>query len=348
MTNVAKYMSSSRASFQETFDLAIIIPTFNRASKLEKLLTQLSAELDALADRVQVIISNNASNDHTDQVVNDLLERSGRLAIEYYVQRSNIGPNRNIHFLVEQARANYVWCISDDDLLVSGRVKSILELITDGRYSLVLCRATGGVGEWDHIPQRSNDAVRIWSIDPCAPEAAKYLFAAGFLASVILKRDQWLAVLDDASKLFYTCYANWAAVLYVASRLKRIGIIDTICVLGNASASGPSRIPPYEVLVMGILHVWKSLEHGKIKSNLKPYIMQRLKIGWRSIAVGINPALNSRFASWIQILRAYIDLRRQVGAQVFVFFHYFMFALLMPTELRRPIFLIIRRCMRNG
>ena len=319
---------------RKTFQLAIIIATFDRAKPLQKLLSQLSTELVDVEDEVQVVISNNASDDNTDEVVYSFMEQSSELSVEYYVQDSNIGPNQNIFFVVEKARANYVWHISDDDLLVSGRIKSILGLIADKHYPFVLVRVAGH-SQWNTIPYDDDSIIRIESVNPFSQEAASYLFASTFLASVIFRADWWRAVVNDASRLFITCYAPWFAVLRIASTSKAIGVINAPSVLGNVSTVGTSRIPSY-ILVMGRVQVWETLEPGPIKSNLKPYILKLIKPNWRAV-IGTNPPI-----IWKRnVIRAYLNLWRHIGIQVvpnFVFLFLALFlALLMPIGLRKFI-----------
>ncbi|RZK38834.1 MAG: glycosyltransferase, partial [Hymenobacter sp.] len=51
------------------FLLSIAIPTYNRADLLSKTLESVYQQISSVADRVEVIVSNNASTDHTQQVV---------------------------------------------------------------------------------------------------------------------------------------------------------------------------------------------------------------------------------------------------------------------------------------
>ena len=49
--------------------LSICIPTYNRAECLEDCLRSLERATQGLIDRVQIVISDNASTDHTPEVV---------------------------------------------------------------------------------------------------------------------------------------------------------------------------------------------------------------------------------------------------------------------------------------
>ncbi len=334
MVKVPRYTSDSWNS-RKTFQLAIVIATFNRAKPLQKLLSQLNTELIGVEDKVQIIISNNASDDSTDEVAYSFIDQSPELSVEYYVQDYNIGPSQNIFFVVEKTRANYVWHISDDDLLLSGRVGSILELIADKHYPFILVRVVGH-SQWDSIPYDDDSVICIESVSPFSQEGAGYLFASTFFASVILRVDRWRAVVNEASRLFSTCYATWFAVLRIASMSEVMGVINAPCVLGNVSMVGPSRIPLYDVLIMGRVRVWETLEPGPIKSNLKPYILKLIKPNWRAV-IGTNPPI---IRKW-NVIRANLDLWRHIGMQAVPHFVYLfsslLLALLMPIGLRKYI-----------
>lgn len=321
---------------KKKYQLAIVIATYNRSNQLQKLLLSLETELDGIEDLVQVVISSNSSSDNTNIVVKNFIDKNSKISIEFYDQKKNIGPNQNIFFVVDKAKANYVWHISDDDLLVSGRVKSILELMVDKHYPLILVRVAGH-SQWDSIRYDDDSVICIENVSPFSQEGASYLFASSFLASVVFRADRWRAVENDASRLFSTCYATWAAVLYIASTSEAIGVINAPCVLGNASMLGPSRIPRYEVLVMGRVRVWETLELGPIKSNIKPYIIKLIRGIWRA-QVGTNPPI---IGEW-NVIREFLYLWR-VGIRSVQLFLYFVLALSMPMWLRNFIRLFLRK-----
>lgn len=65
--------------------LTIAIPTYNRAEKLEVLLEQLTADTAYDPTRVEIVVSDNASTDHTAQVVARFAD------IRYHRNETNIG-----------------------------------------------------------------------------------------------------------------------------------------------------------------------------------------------------------------------------------------------------------------
>lgn len=114
--------------------LSICIPTYNR---LEYLKLCLSCVLDArkgYEDEVEIIVSNNASSDSTDEYLKSISEKNFR----YYCNNQNIGFNRNLFLLVDQyATGEYVWTLGDDDYISRDSIKLFFSLPRDFNLLLI-------------------------------------------------------------------------------------------------------------------------------------------------------------------------------------------------------------------
>ncbi|MGV3581307.1 MAG: glycosyltransferase family 2 protein [Methylophilus sp.] len=112
--------------------LTIAIPTFNRASCLDVCLKRLSDELDNLSlgqcKLVKVYVSNNAS---TDQSVHTLRKYNFSKAggCEFTSNEFNIGGERNAIKCYESATTQYVWILGDDDVILPGGLKLVLDTL---------------------------------------------------------------------------------------------------------------------------------------------------------------------------------------------------------------------------
>ena len=92
-----------------------MIPTFNRAHRLRVALEALLPQADQLRNKVEVIVSDNASDDDTHSVIDNFRER---YAVGYSRNSSNLGPIRNtVRLATELASGRYVWVLGDDDLV---------------------------------------------------------------------------------------------------------------------------------------------------------------------------------------------------------------------------------------
>ena len=106
--------------------LTIAIPTFNRAIWLEQSLDIIENELKFLNHHVEVIISNNASTDDTNIVIEKHIRNN---AFVFFEQSENIGAVRNIMFLTERAKGEYLWVLGDDDFIYKGFLNNLLNVI---------------------------------------------------------------------------------------------------------------------------------------------------------------------------------------------------------------------------
>lgn len=105
--------------------LSICIPTFNRADLLKALLDNLKVECASVLSCIEVVVSDNASTDHTQEVV-------GRceLPIVYGRNTENIGFSGNLlNVTCHLASGDYIWVLGDDDVVLPGGVLRIIESI---------------------------------------------------------------------------------------------------------------------------------------------------------------------------------------------------------------------------
>jgi glycosyltransferase involved in cell wall biosynthesis len=108
--------------------LTILVPTFNRAGDLARLLACLDAEIPS--DDVTVLVSDNASDDETPELLAGAA--AARPWLTVHRQGENVGPFRNVEWLVENAPAcGHLWLFGDDDLLVPGSLAAVLRILRD-------------------------------------------------------------------------------------------------------------------------------------------------------------------------------------------------------------------------
>ena len=286
--NSNKEIHSKLSDRTSEFLLSIVVPTFNRKHELSQLLMQLKTELAECKEEVEIIVSDNNSFDDTGRVLERFVEReTADIAIRCFTQTTNIGAIKNLHFLIAKSRGKHTWAMGDDDALVPGKVSEILHLLRTNSVDLLLVR-TEGIGEWDSIPFISSEhtEMQIKKIGLFDEHSDDYLFAAGFLGSVIMNTKTWLDVSPKVEGLYETQYSNWAAVLMVASTKGEYFIIDEPCVKGNFNMQGESTIPAFNILVMGRIRVWSALEGSLMKKLLSNRIKELSFMGWVLVALG--------------------------------------------------------------
>jgi glycosyltransferase involved in cell wall biosynthesis len=105
--------------------LVICVPTYNRAGELSRLLANLDREIGG-RDDVLVLVSDNASDDATPE----LLAAGDHRWLRSYRQSENIGPLRNVEWVVSNAPdCRYLWLFGDDDLIVEGSLATVVDVL---------------------------------------------------------------------------------------------------------------------------------------------------------------------------------------------------------------------------
>ena len=109
--------------------LSICIPTRNRIAFLKDLLDTIGKQIldDELGEEIAVYVSDNASDDGTQELCQGWI---GRLPRFYYSRNSeNIGGDANILHVRTLGRGHYVWVYGDDDILHARALVNVVDLL---------------------------------------------------------------------------------------------------------------------------------------------------------------------------------------------------------------------------
>jgi abequosyltransferase len=122
--------------------LTIAIPTYNRSNYLRQNLEQLVTQLQPIAPgTIEIIVSDNCSQDDTGSVVRSLSSES--VPIRYIRNASNLGWAMNFAQSFDMAHGKYVLMSGDDDLLVDGALDILLGKLSNSDYGVVCIRPYG-------------------------------------------------------------------------------------------------------------------------------------------------------------------------------------------------------------
>lgn len=144
--------------------VSVCIPTYNRAQKLQ---LAVNALFNSTYKNLEIIISDNASSDDTENVCRALEKLDRR--IKYYRHSENRGPTANFEFARSQATGKYfLWHGDDDYLDINYISECVAELENDQFLVLVSGVAAyhqdgGDVLSYGNIIQANSDwpALRI-------------------------------------------------------------------------------------------------------------------------------------------------------------------------------------------
>ena len=123
-------MTSATGPVQGVPRLSLCVPTYNRAPLLGEALEAIAAQASGrFVSSIEVIVSDNASSDDTAQVVERLRAARPDLTLHYHRQPENVGPDANIYQAVKMSRGEFVYILSDDDVLLPGALEALFSLM---------------------------------------------------------------------------------------------------------------------------------------------------------------------------------------------------------------------------
>ena len=110
--------------------LSLCLPTYNRAALLDGALRAVLSQITPdVVQEVEVITLDNASSDETPAVIARAQADFPHVPLRSIRRAENIGPDANFTDAVHQACGEFVYLLSDDDILLPGAVARLLGLI---------------------------------------------------------------------------------------------------------------------------------------------------------------------------------------------------------------------------
>lgn len=97
--------------------LTIIIPTYNRCREVKENIEITLPQILEHKDKVRLYISDNASTDDTEKMIEKYTDQYPDLVF-YYRQPKNITASPNFNHAVHAVNSDYVHILGDDDLLM--------------------------------------------------------------------------------------------------------------------------------------------------------------------------------------------------------------------------------------
>lgn len=149
--------------------VSVCIPTYNRAERLRRAVTRL---LGGDYPALEIIISDNGSSDHTEQVAAELRRDCTRL--RYFRQPGNLGPTKNFEFARSQARGRYFLWLGDDDYLAGDFIGLCVQQL-ERDPSLALAAGVAAYHGGDQVVTRFGNVIDAGSRHSLV-RVLKYLF----------------------------------------------------------------------------------------------------------------------------------------------------------------------------
>lgn len=112
--------------------LSLYVPTYNRAALLRQSLRAILSQITPeMADTVEVVVMDNFSPDDTPQVMARAQQDFPGVSLRCVRRPENIGCDANFTDAPNQTRGEFVYMLSDDDVLQPGAVAALLRLIRE-------------------------------------------------------------------------------------------------------------------------------------------------------------------------------------------------------------------------
>lgn len=109
--------------------ISIAIPTLNRARLLKFTLDHFIPQIEPLANDVELVVCNNASDDDTAELLNEVKAAHDFVEIHNCADRVDLGSN--FKRAVSYSKGRFVILWGDDDIPMPGLIRYLLDLITE-------------------------------------------------------------------------------------------------------------------------------------------------------------------------------------------------------------------------
>jgi glycosyltransferase involved in cell wall biosynthesis len=126
--------------------VCIGLPTYNRAGTLPRAIESALAQTHR---EIELVISDNASQDGTEAIARRYAERDDR--VRYVRQPVNAGPTANFNALFEECRGDYALMLADDDWLDADYVETCLRELRRSPDHALVCGLARYYRNGEHV-----------------------------------------------------------------------------------------------------------------------------------------------------------------------------------------------------
>jgi glycosyltransferase involved in cell wall biosynthesis len=245
--------------------VSIGIPTYSRAAKLERAVDSVLSQTYA---NLEVVISDNASDDGTEALCRALCAREPR--VRYLRSPVNRGPTANFNTVIDELRGDYAMLLSDDDWLDPDYVETCLFELRRAPGLVLAC----GIGRY----LRDGDVVRggvEMQLEQDSPSARVVTYVREVDENGIFYGLMALAVMRRAAPLRNVLGNDWLLAAAIAAQGKATTLTGTSI---NRELDGTSADFAKLCATLGLPSWQARIPHLVIASQLIA------DIGWRAPA----------------------------------------------------------------
>lgn len=260
---------------------------------LENLLRSILPQLDGeKAGLVEITVSDNASDDGTQDMVQGLMKDYPRCSIIYGRNEKNIGADRNYLRAVEISHGEYAWIIGSDDMLSPNIISRLLLELEDG-YSA-------------YIAQREN-----YDFNMDKQEGVESFFKDGLAQDTLFE----LSSIESWDFYFNSCISIGGIFSYLSGIVFRRSLWDSA--KGYEKYIGTAYVHAY-ILLKGLLNHpstvkligWPLVKNRRGNDSFRQDAYQRMMLdfdGYLKIShIFANPLLRGDFLGVVRRYHPYV------------------------------------------
>jgi len=193
--------------------LTIYIPSYNRGGSLFKQLKAINIKENN--DKISVVINDNNS---TDILYKEVEKYCLKNNIIYIKNKINIGGDANIfNGFLNSFESEYIWILSDDDLLKNDSVEKILDILNNNLDILFLTHS-----EIEKL------CVAKWTQKDFYENNIKTSDGAGLISNVIYKSDFIKDSIPVGFQNIYTCFSHLSVLIHsMKNKTTKVGNIGS-------------------------------------------------------------------------------------------------------------------------
>lgn len=251
--------------------LTIAIPTYNRENYLDLCLQSICNETKNYSDMIEILVSDNCSEDNTYQVVNKYIQDGNEII--YIKNTENIGMDGNFLQCLEKSSSDYFLMIGDDDILLDGSIEKIIKCILSDEYGVIYLNNYSFKEDYkSHKKNKNfNNSFVVYK------DKEKFILDINIMLTFIsgnIVNKKYLENIDKA-KFLDSKIIQFYWYLTAIFKAEKNLIINDYCVAGKSENSGGYSVcKVFGVNLMLILNVFNSNEiTGKILNKFKMVLL---------------------------------------------------------------------------
>ena len=211
--------------------LSVVVPAYGVQSYLDDCIDSV---LVSSAENIQVVVIDDASVDHTAEVLDARAARDPRITAVHLDANAGPGPARNVG--LQQAAGEYVWFVDGDDRLAPGAIPAVEEMLRDSRPDVLV---VGSARErWNGTTSRDPAPIAAAGSDQARKPSAVLAAKLPPIGGLVLRREFLQEHgLGFASGMYEEISFGFSVLLAA----RRVRVLDRVCYLRRMDRLGSLR-----------------------------------------------------------------------------------------------------------